>query len=82
MAIIKKLVSIDVEMCPFDLAKLFCEMDAGQQALFFSHVDALVDEWDTAFCFQMQGVTDDGALTDGGRKIMRVIGEYSEKQEA
>ncbi|MDD5487113.1 MAG: hypothetical protein PHW65_06125 [Dehalococcoidales bacterium] len=72
-------VIIDVTPTPDELAYEFAEMGAEQQAMFFSELARLVEKWDRPFSFQLQAVTDDPALTDGGRFIMGKIGEYGPK---
>jgi hypothetical protein len=72
--------TVQVELDPADLAKAWAEMDAGQQAEFFSLLAAEVATWDAPFVMQMQCIADDENLTPAGRAIMQVIGEYSHNQ--
>ena len=67
------------DITPAELAKEFCEMDADNQALFFSYIAGEVGRWKNSFCFQLQTITDSKFLTDGGRDIMEQIGDYSGK---
>lgn len=69
---------IHVEVTPTseELARCFVNMDADQQAEFFSRISAFVRNWDKPFCFQLQMMIDSPYLTKGGREIMRGIGEY------
>ena len=76
---IQRNVLVDIVLSPQELATSFCEMDADQQATFFSEVAVLTSGWERAFCFQAQYITDSGMLTDAGRSIMRCIGEYGEE---
>lgn len=70
---------IDVTPTPDELAAEFADMDAEQQAMFFSELARLVSRWDRPFSFQLQAITDNFALTDEGRFIMVKIGEYGPK---
>lgn len=75
---ITKTIDIDVDLTPEELARLFLLMDSAEQAQFFSCADKIVkDDWELPFCFQLQSITDEESLTDGGRYIMEQIGEYS-----
>lgn len=69
---------VEIVLSPQEMATAFCEMDADHQAAFFSEVAVLTSGWERAFCFQAQYITDSDMLTDAGRSIMRVIGEYGE----
>jgi len=70
---------IDVTPTPDELASEFADMDAEQQAMFFSELARITDKWDNPFCFQLQAITDNPALTDEARYIMTQIGEYGPK---
>lgn len=70
----------EVTVTPLDMANLFWEqMDSREQALFFNALGHHVDIVD--FANQMQSLTDDPALAEHGRKIMSIIGEYSENKK-
>lgn len=75
---------VEVKLDPIDVASLFCSMDDCDQALFFNTVAIMSQAWEEPFEFQMSGVSRSMIipLTDGGRKIMKTIGEYAEKPEA
>lgn len=68
---------VELELSPYDVAKLFCDMDGDDQARFFNHVKEISDEWKYEFVMQLQYVTDSKELTNDGRSIMSQIGEYS-----
>ena len=74
---IERKLTIDVELTPEDLADCFCELYADEQAIFFNRISELVEKWDTSFCFQAHAIESSGKLTNNGRWIMSVIGEYS-----
>jgi len=68
------------EITPEIVAELFAGMDAGEQARFFNHVDAVASTWRPGhdlLPFQMQAITDDDGLTLAGRRVMQMIGDYS-----
>ena len=67
----------EIKLEPEHLAELFCDMDGGEQAVFFSHIKTITDTWLAPFCFQLQGIAEDPDLTAGGRKIMEQIGRYA-----
>ena len=69
---------IKVDPSPRELAEVFASWTSDKQADFFSWISIAVGDWGTDFAFQLQRVTDDDLLTQGGRDIMRQIGEYSE----
>jgi len=71
---------VDVEVTPEDAAIIFCSSDGEEQARFFNEVARLASSWKNPFCFQMQTCSDNSVLTQEGRYIMRIIGEYSENQ--
>lgn len=76
---IQRKIDVDIELSPEDLADCFCDLYADEQAMFFSHIAEVVTKWDSLFCFQLQRVINNKALTAGGRAIMRTIGEYGEE---
>ena len=57
-------------------------MDSGKQANFFNSVADITSNYDTELCFQLQHITDEEVLSDDARELMKLIGEYSEKQSA
>lgn len=73
----KKNVDIDIDFSPEEVAELFCNLDSGKQARFFNEVGEISDSWDRDFCFQADFIAGDPILTDNGRYVMRIIGEYS-----
>ena len=69
-----------IEITPELVAELFANMDAGEQARFFNHIDTVASTWGIdadLLPFQMQAITDDDGLTLAGRRVMQMIGEYS-----
>ena len=72
--------TVEIELSPLELATVFCEMDAEQQALFFSHLYGLTMEWEGNIGNQLQAISDSPMLSDGGRFVMGKIGEYSKPQ--
>lgn len=76
---ISRLVTVKVSPAPAELAQEFCELDAGGMALFFNAVATFPEEWKVPFCFQLQALTTDPMLNNGGQYIMRQLGEYASK---
>lgn len=70
---ISKLIEIKMPLTPKDAAIIFCSMNAEEQAKFFNEVFEESNKWDAPFEFQMASIK---GLTEGGRKIMRTIGDY------
>ena len=61
-----------------ELAREFSLFDSDQQAVFFSELAKISDDWRSAFAFQLQSVSESKKLTDAGRRLMATIGEYAE----
>lgn len=76
---IKRKIEIYFHITPAELAAVFANYDEKEQALFFNEIAKQVDQWDCPFCFQTQSITDSEKLTDEGRQIMQIIGEYSQQ---
>ena len=74
---IEQLKIIKVELTPKDMARLFAEFDASEQAEFFNEIAECASKWQAPFEFQLQSITDDEGLTLSGRRVMQGIGEYS-----
>jgi len=73
---LKKKIKVDVT--PKECAVLFASMPSMDQAEFFNEVAEYVkNNYTKCFCFQLQWITDDKTLTDDGREIMSLIGDYS-----
>lgn len=79
---------VTVDISPEEMANLWwLEMGENEQVRFFNQLHKLVNiegfggnkEYD--FVMQLQYITDNKDLTDGGRWIMKKIGEYSTKQQ-
>ena len=70
-------ITVDVWPTPEELAFEFCNLDDSGQAIFFNELYNLTEKWGRPLCFQLQYVTDNQLLTDGGRSVMSQIGDYS-----
>ena len=66
-----------VEVSPLQLANMFLDCDAHQQAEFFTHIANSTKDWKSPFCFQLADVCDSPMLTPEGRAVMIEIGEYA-----
>jgi hypothetical protein len=77
--IITKEVEVDFCLSPEDLAEAFAGMMSDDQATFLSHLASLSDSWDGPLVMQLQYISKSENLTDKGRNLMELIGEYAEK---
>lgn len=73
---LQRKITIDVVTTPDELAFEFANMDDEQQAMFFNELARLTAKWERPFCFQLQSLIDNPALTREGRLIMEEIGDY------
>ena len=73
---IERKLTVDVDLTPKDIADCFCELYADEQAVFFNRISELVEKWDTSFNFQLQAIGNGRVLTNDGRRIMSMIGDY------
>jgi len=77
---------VPITMTLGEVAAAFANMDSDHQAGFFSIVAWHVKRWERegkgTFETQMQLVNESENLTQGGREIMQVIGDYSENIDA
>lgn len=78
---IKRRVEVDVYATPLELARSFCDMDGDEQAEFFNYIEHFSAEWEAPFALQMSAIEESTKLTEGGRFVMRLIGEYSDKRD-
>ena len=69
-------VMVDITPTSDELAFEFANMDDEQQAMFFNELARITAKWEKPFCFQLQSLIDNPALTREGRSIMEQIGEY------
>lgn len=79
MITIVKQVSAEIELHGKDIANMFCQLDEREQAEFFNAIAKEVKSWDGTFDYQMCQVSIHSKLSIDGRKIMKTIGDYSEK---
>lgn len=75
---IQRKIMVDVKLTPDELAFEFANLGDEQQAMFFNELAILTAKWERPFCFQLQSIIDNPALTKEGRSIMQEIGEYGE----
>jgi hypothetical protein len=66
---------------PDEVAECWCAFDGEQQAQFFNKIYEISLKWDAPFVMQLQAITEARTLTEEGRHIMVMIGEYGPKQE-
>ena len=67
---------INVTPTPDELAYEFSIMSDEQQAMFFSELARITENWEKPFSFQLQSIIDHPYLTKEGKSIMERIGEY------
>lgn len=73
----KRTIEIELTPTPRELAEVFCAMEGQEQAEFFNHIFVESRSWSAPFDFQAHDISSCGVLTEGGRRIMSTIGEYS-----
>jgi len=79
--IIRRTKIVEIKLTVSEVSQAFCEMNADEQACFFNCIDTETKKWKQSFCFQLQSITDSEYLTDEGRNIMGLIGDYSDKRK-
>jgi hypothetical protein len=78
---IERKVDFTLELTAREIAQEFCRLDSEGQAVFFNSIaDIVASEWKAPFCFQLEAITDEDALTPEGRDVMSQIGDYSKNQ--
>ena len=78
---IERKITIDIRLNPHELAYEFSIMSDSEQASFFNELYHITEKWKAPLCFQLQYLTDNEELTDGGRRVMEIIGEYARPSE-
>ena len=73
---IRKTVTVDVELTAYEVALAFSYMSVKKQAEFFNSLADITSNWLTPLPFQLEAIIDSGSLTRSGKEIMRQIGEY------
>ncbi len=73
----KRTINFETALTIEEVAEAFCEMNSAEQAAFFNTVYAIASDWASPFSYQMDSVASESVLDEGGRSIMRQIGEYS-----
>ena len=75
--------TIDIDITPtiVEFAEHFCEMDADEQADFFSTVAELSHTWKAPVELQLNNVSTSLSLSPDGRRLMEKIGVYAEMEE-
>lgn len=75
---IKEMVLVEIQATPQMVAELFCSMNEDEQADFFNSVADKVKHWRIGEIeTQLNGVSESFILNDDGRKLMKLIGDYS-----
>lgn len=69
--------TVTTEFSPRELAEIFCKMHSDEQAEFFNTINEEVQNWDHHLCFQLARICEEKVLTNGGREVMQLIGEYA-----
>jgi len=76
---IERKVTLDLQVTPEELAFEFSNFNNEDQVKFFNALHEITRKWSTPLCIQLQFITENQALTDGARFVMRQIGEYSSR---
>jgi hypothetical protein len=72
---IKQWVEATIHLSSYELAEVFWEMDAEEQAGFFHRLSEVSEG---RLAMQLQNVTDSEHTTTQGRAVMASIGAYSD----
>ena len=72
-----RITAVSFELTPSDLAEAWCGMNSDEQAEFFNTLAVVAHDWNALLDAQLQYLTDNPLLNDGGRDVMRSIGAYS-----
>ena len=75
--IIRKSVELKVDLTAGDIARAWCEMDAGEQARFFNAIAKAAADWDKPLGMQLCAVAGEEGLSKAGREVMASIGDHS-----
>ena len=78
---VKKTISGEVDISPSELADIFYQMDSDEQASVFNNIFRFAGINGSRLPMQLQYVTDSKNLTDEGRSVMRLIGDYADKSQ-
>ena len=73
---------ISIVLTAEELAEEFCRMDGDEQASFFSFVGSISSLWKSNIVFQLQAIADSQYLSNGGRRVMELLGEYATHESA
>lgn len=75
---IKRTITIPIELEPSELAFCFCEMKSDEQAEFFNEVGRIIKNWESPFPLQLEVLGQEESLSIDGRYVMEKIGECSQ----
>ena len=75
-ASITRNVSVEVTISGFEMGKAFANMDAGEQARFFTGIRAVTESWGKPSCFQWQMMRE--YMGPDGLNAFRSMAEYAE----
>ena len=73
--------SIDIQLTPDELASEFFKLSASAKALFFNCLFNTNPGWHDGFCTDMSKVQKNPKLSEGGKRVMKIIGDFSEYSE-
>lgn len=80
MPTLNKTFNFPVNISPQEAAKVFCNMNDEEQAVFFNSIAEIVEkEWKNPLGFQLTDIPLRGILNKGGANVMRTIGRYASK---
>lgn len=69
---------IEIEITPVDMANLFWNLDASEQAEFFNQLGRIKTAFNGAFDYQIDGIFSSGKCVEGMTVIETIIGCYNE----
>lgn len=71
---LKQRVEVEIHPSSDEIAAVFCAMDEEEQAYFFNELADMLGQ----LPMQLEAVTQSRHLTESGRYVMRLIGDYSD----
>lgn len=75
---IQRDITAQVNPTPKELAEELATTSNEEQAVFVSELAEAVAKWNKPVGFQLQYLVDSPKLSDDGRSLMQLIGQYAE----
>jgi len=75
----KVTTQLSIDITPEELANMLWKMDDKDQAYFFNRLGEILESNTFSFNSQLSELTSKDYLTENGRKVMALVGEFSKK---